>query len=162
MEEFGTLVEKCRKNEDSRLIYNASIDHAKVLFRNLLESSKKKKEAIRLITGNFMDSFYNDLAPRFKECLENGSKVEVIVCNERDFSGSEVANLLKHHQNGSVSKICDGKKHCQPHFILVGDKKFRAETNHEQKKAVASFSRPDMGKFLNIIFDQLKPSTTPI
>ncbi len=155
MDEFEKLVKDCRKKKSSRIIHNASIGHAAILFDNILESSKYDKAKICMVSGNLTNSFYGPLAEKFKECLDNGSKVEIVVLDEADLSENTLAKLVEDHENGSLLKI-PGEQ--SPDFILVGGNRFRTETDYEQAKAIASFNVPSTGTMLKSIFEELTSS----
>lgn len=155
MDSFEKLVKDCRKNKSDRIIHNASIDHAAILVDNLLESSKYDKAKVSMVSGKLTDSFYSPLSEKFKECLDNGSKVEIVVLDEADLSENTLAKLVEVHENGSLLKKILPPDKQFPHFILVGGNRFRAETDPELVKAIASFNVPGTGKILKSIFEQL-------
>lgn len=159
-DEFTKLVEQCRKHESTQLIENAAWEHALTLFRNLIQIATDKGEPIRIISGNLHKKFYSELVQPIHDYLQSEkANLEVIVLNVNDneqavhpfieeVDKSERANLITvNEENGSFSS---------PHFIVVGDKRFRLETDHEQTKAIASFNNPEIAEFLDTLFRKLK------
>jgi len=69
---------------------------------------------------------------------------------------NKFAKELKKHNPAFLTQKPEGSNIKSAHFILVGDKRFRAETDHDQAKAIASFNRESIGETLSEIFTQIK------
>ncbi len=153
---FKKMVEECRKNESPKTIFNASKDHALVLFQELFTASIEHKEDVKIISGHLDDSFYNDLSIDLESCVGKGMAVEVIVLNDRDLSSNKFAKIIQNSDRCSITQLPTGNKISSAHFILVGNSRFRAETDHDQAKAIASFNNPSVGETLTEIFASVK------
>lgn len=155
MDDFARVVAQCRADQSPRILNNASIEHAKVLFENLIKEGINRKEEIRLISGNLNEEFYNKLLYLADELIEQNINVQIIIAYpDTDIKNNQFANKIN-----SVDKRCVYKakqKINVPHFILVGDKRFRIETDHEETKAIACFNNEVVGKSLKTIFEQAK------
>ena len=159
MSDFKKLVAYCRKHDRTRTIWNASRDHATVLFEALIEEAVIQREDIKITTGNFDPAFYGLLKESIIGAMKKGVGVEVIVETPNvDLSGHPLAEAIK-SQGGHV--YTSRTKEDFPHFILVGKSSFRMETDHDQTKAMASFDNSIMGSFLLSNFDILKDRALP-
>jgi len=67
---FEEFVKECSDKNLSTIIQNASKEHALTLFQELLDSSIKNNETVKIISGNLDDDFYNNLVPTLKDCLK--------------------------------------------------------------------------------------------
>lgn len=152
---FKKLVEKCRQTESTQIIHNASFEHAKVLFKNLFQIARENNERIRITTGVLRDDFYGELVDDLKACLEKKVEVEVLVLEPKcNLKSSSFATALKKY-GGKLSQLTKSVKGT-PHFIVVGEKRFRFEQDHDNTTAIASFNNPQIGAMLNNIFIELK------
>lgn len=153
MDSFSTAVKECRKKESSRVLENASIEHAKELFLNLIEEGQVKKENISIVSGNLNTEFYSQLIDVTQKAMKEGVKVSLLVTNpDVKVENHPFANAII--EGGG--NVCRAKKQIDaPHFIVVGDKRFRFETDHNQTKAIACFNNKEVGKVLNKLFEKI-------
>lgn len=155
LSDFAKLIKECREKKSDRLIYNASFEHAKELFRALLEEAKIFKLPVKITSGALRLDFYLSLVDDAQKVIDSGAKIELAVLSPE----SEV-NLKNHPfvelllKNNCIVRQVTAKKKGM-HFILVGDKRFRFETDHEQTKAVACFNNPTIGKILDAEFSKI-------
>ncbi len=155
---FEKKVDRCKRKELSDIIENASRDHAKYLVKALLDKAIKKNEPIRIVTGTFDGDFYKGLVDAFSACTEKNIPISVIVLDKEFNPASHPMAKLIDSGNIRLLTIADDKieeASTAPHFILVGDRRFRLETDHDQAKAVASFNDPSMGRWLMETFNWL-------
>lgn len=136
--------------ERSRLINNASFDHAVELFKALFDEAIKDKTLppIKITSGELRADFYEQLTEDAKNALEKGVKIQLVILKpDTNIEDNQFVNMLRAHENGEVYKAINEVK--SPHFILVGTDRFRLETSHKQTKAVACFENSKIGGILN-------------
>jgi len=155
-DKFETLVVECREKNLPITIHNASKRHALTLFKNLFQAAIVNTEPVKIVSGNLDDDFYNDLDEDLKKCLDKDISVEVFALNHRDLQSNKFAQTLITHKNGTFNQFPIDEKVQSPHFILVGENKYRAETDHVQAKAIASFNNSSVGETLSQLFSELK------
>jgi len=154
--DFDKLVEQCLEKNRDQVIHNASMEHAKILFRTLLRAAETDAESVKIVTYNLNNNFYGDLVDVGESCLESGGTFEVVVLNpDADLSDNSFACMVKRHTNGTIIQIVEALNDFA-HFIVVGDKRYRFETDHGQTKAVANFNDSSVGEVLVERFDLLK------
>lgn len=156
MKDYLQVVEECRKELLPRRISNASIEHAYVLFDNLLELSLDKNLSVKIVTGCLEQPFYEQLENKIKAILEKGIGIDIIsLCTKEKLSHNSIAKIVSEHKNGSVKVLkADGEYH-QQHFILVGDRSYRIEFSNKNKIAEANFNNELVGEFLQKQFAEL-------
>ncbi|HIJ23743.1 MAG: hypothetical protein HON68_11010 [Gammaproteobacteria bacterium] len=156
-ERYLKIIENARRNEQNLNINNASWEHAQMLFKNLLEVAAEKKEEVRLVSGHLNPDFYDKLTNEMRAVLDSGVPVELVVLDNSDkFKKGDLLSLVSSHPKGKVITAPAGYDlSSHPHFLLVGDRRYRLETDHASTKAVANFGHPEMGKFLHDIYDNL-------
>ncbi|RLL49137.1 hypothetical protein D8Y20_13310 [Mariprofundus sp. EBB-1] len=156
-ETFESWVTYCRNEESSSFIDNAAWDHALFLFKNLLSVAAEKGEDVRLVSGHLNSDFFNQILEELEQCVKAGVLIDVIVL---DRSLSDPANIFEKklgaYEKGSILYCPKAISSSLPHMLLVGDRRFRLETDHEQTKALASFNNKEMVKTLSILYVQGK------
>ncbi len=159
---FIKLVKKCRTQKLDHMIQNAAREHALVLFNELIESATDDGvvDPIRIVSGHLDDNFYSKLVPLVEKYISNsGSNIEVIVLDPNfDKSANSFAQTVDRATNGSLHVLSEDiyselKSHA--HFIIIGNNKFRYETDHDQTKATASFNNASIGGTIMDIFNRL-------
>lgn len=156
-DEFKDIIESCRKDRKTcdRVIYNASMEHATIALENLFLVAIEDKQPVKMVSGNLNKAFYEKLIDQINEVLKNKCAVDLVVLNhEANLTDNGFANAIKKSEYGRVSQITDTIN--APHFCLVGDRCFRIETDHSQTKAAICFNNPEVGKFLEKLFKELK------
>ncbi|MDQ6950809.1 MAG: hypothetical protein Q9M26_04010 [Mariprofundales bacterium] len=149
MYNFEKLVEKCRKDEKYFVIHNASRAHARILFQNLLIESAEKHEDVCLLSGKLDAKFYDDLLPDVTKALQAGVKVRVLIA-ENDSKAPPSQRFIDavcQFENGTVRTNTDLSSNI-PHFIVVGDHKYRLELDDDASRAVANFRDEMVGQRL--------------
>ena len=155
MEEFRDIVEECRKGKKNRIIHNASRNHAYILFKNLIEEAKENNEEVRIVSGCLDLSFYDDLVEITRSCLDNGVKFTVLVAGcDFELSSNKFAQLINSHDNGTLITNSDISIN-GPHFIIVGDNKYRLELDDDLSTAIANFNDPVVADSLIEVFSDL-------
>jgi len=155
--DFTNLVDNCSSKKLDTIIHNASKDHALYLFKKLMQSATPCEE-IRILSGHLNAEFYGGLVEDLRECINKNCTVSIIVLNATiDIAKNQFAKLA--NESGKLIIAPEGyginiDKH--PHFIVVGKRAFRLETDHSQAKAIASFNEPEVAGTLISIFDRLK------
>lgn len=153
MDDFSRAVVDCRKKEDERILENASIDHAKELFINLIDEGRVRKEKIAVVSGDLNREFYGQLVEVTRKALAAGTKMALLIVNPKFQIENHPFVQAVLEGGGEVYRAKD--KIETPHFIVVGDKRFRVETDHAQTKAKACFNNSIVGKTLRKLFDNL-------
>ncbi len=142
---FEKKVLDCRNNLKCDIIKNDSKEYALILFENLLDVALEKTEDVKIVSGSLDKTFYNKLVQKINLLLDK-VQVTVFVLEDVDLSGNHFASAVTERGDLRVNKT--GKKINIPHFILVGDRRFRIETDHNQAQADASFDDEALGKVL--------------
>lgn len=146
--DFVKIVEEARRKKSTRTIYNASVEHAEVLFKNLLAEARENDEDVRIVTGDLREDFYARLTDEIRPLAK---KVKLIVLNKEINLDNNAFWRIVRDGGGTALRI-EAK---MPHFVLVGHNKFRLELDHKQTKAIASFNNPSIGNALESAFDKL-------
>jgi len=138
----------------NRPIYNCETGHALFTFHELLDLANKEKYSVRIVSSRFNSEFYGKLENDIDKCLNNGSEVSVICTSyDMDLTGNKFVDTIKTHKNGYFRQVKDNNLSI-PHFILVGDKSYRLETDHLQAKAIINFNDDIWGNFLRERFEE--------
>ena len=154
MDEFTKLVERCAKNLENHTIFNASTDHAIVLFKNLIEVAERWDEEVKIFSGSFSCTVYDSLIEPLKKALAKNIKFTLIAeCAAAHLETNAFVNAVKNHPKGKVIALND--KVNFPHFILVGTSRYRVELDDALRTARANFNDAATGATLLSIYNQL-------
>ena len=152
-DDFRRLVDRCADSDRNFTIHNSSEDHARVLFEKLFSVARKKKEQIRIFSGRCDSNFYDGFVETIRGILESGGRVDVLAaCKKSDLDSNRFFQTVKKHRNGSA-KTVRGLDHV-PHFIVVGNSRYRFEIDDVFKSAKANFGDSLTGTILTTLFDQ--------
>lgn len=154
--EFSKIIADCRKKESTKIIHNASYEHARELFINLIGEARVRKEDVIVASGNLNPDFYGELVDITKEAIKGGVQVRVAILNPTTDVKDNPFSAMILKEGGVVYKAKNEIR--IPHFILVGDKRFRLEVDHEQSKAIACFNNRGIGEFLKNVFEKIVSS----
>ncbi len=155
--DFQKLVENCRKKNLNKDIHNSAWPHALILFKELLTAATEHGENVCIVTGNLKAEFYDQLTDVAQKCLDADLKIELNILEpDANVSGNSFAELIKGHDRGIFSQATTSDSIHIPHFILVGNKRYRFEVNHAKTKAIANFNNQSMGEALKQLFSSLK------
>lgn len=155
MDSFERIVRDCAKNNRSRVIENASAEHALVLIRILFETAMRHKEEVRIVSGQLLKSFYEQLVDTACQALDRDVRFSVIVLTDSQrLKGNRFAELMTDHKNGSIAVIDADTR--PPHFVIVGERRYRVEMDDERKIALASFNDDTITPMLLELFSGLK------
>ena len=89
--------------------------------------------------------------------LAAGARIEIIALNHIE-DGNELSELVAKHDNGRVIRatgIPELTEHTA-HFVLVGDRRYRIETDDGRKDAIACFNNQTVGQVLENAFNAYK------
>ena len=141
MDSFERIVQDYAENDSPHVIENASIDHALVLIGRLFETARRHKEEVRIVSGRLLKSFYQNLIDSARKVLDDGVQVSVVVLSNDDsqLNGNGFYDLLNRHKNGRVD-VLDRDAESMPHFVVVGERRYRVEVDDKRKKAFAAFN----------------------
>ena len=153
MDTFEKLVKDCADSDSTRIIENASMDHAKVLLRQLLQTANDKKEPVRIVSGRLRKEFYNELVDKARHVL-NETTISVVVLSDEQLQNNRFYDLVKHHSNGQVTLLSQDPNRWT-HFIVVGDRRYRVEVDDGKHTAHASFNNEVIPRLLHERFEEL-------
>ena len=156
VETFEDYVKRCARDEEPDAISNASIRHAKIIVRELFKSAIKNIEPVYIVSGKLDRDFYRDLVGKAQQVLEQ-SRIEIIIldADENDMEGNELFELVSSHNNGTVIAHSGLTEH-HAHFVLVGNRRYRVETDDGRKDAIACFNNPSVGQVLTNAFNNYR------
>ena len=153
MDSFEKLVKYCADNDSTRIIQNASMEHAKILLRQLLLTASEKGETVRIVSGRLRRDFYNDLLAEAQKTLDR-VKVSIVVLSGDQLDGNRFFELVRGHHNGEVV-VLEQEPERWTHFIVVGDKRYRVEEDDGKQTAHASFNNEIIPQLLIDRFEYL-------
>lgn len=153
MDSFKKLVKHCADNDSTRIIQNASTEHAKVLLQQLLLTASEKGETVRIVSGRLRRDFYNDLLNEVKKALDS-VEVSIVVLSREQLDDNPFFNLVNEHPKGKVVAL-DEEPGRWTHFIVVGDKRYRIEEDDGKQTAHASFNNEVIPQLLIDRFEYL-------
>lgn len=144
---FEKKVLDCHKNLKEDIIKNSSKEYALVLFKHLLQVAWEQKEDVKIVSGKLEKDFYNKLVEDVTPLLDSAKiQVSVIVLEKVNLEGNNFANAVRGKGDFRMNET--EEKFKIPHFILVGSKRFRIETDHDTARADASFNDDVLGEAL--------------
>lgn len=157
MEEYRTLVERCRRLRLESMISNASSNHASILFENLFAAAcdipAGEERAVRLRTHTAAAEFYDRYCTEAKAVMDRGVKVSVLL---DDDAALETPNAFLQevigHQNGEARAVNSTDPVWR--YMIVGNSAYRVEVNADNYEAVANFNDPSLGAFLTHKFNR--------
>ena len=158
-ETFEDFVKHCAENDKPDMIENASIEHALIIVKHLLDAARRHGEDVRIVSGRLLQSFYSELAGKATAIMDEGVKIGVVVLDKSDaeLQDNDFYNAIKDHDNGDV-KVVSNKTAI--HFVVSGIHRYRVEVDDEKKKAIVSFNDATIGKLLGSIYDSLNSATS--
>lgn len=160
MDSFERIVRDCAKNNRSTVIENASQEHALILIRVLFETAMRHKEEVRIVSGSLLKPFYEKPVDTARKALDSGVRFSVLVRTGKQLEGNGFANLMKEHINGSIDTLEHDDK--GPHFVVVGDRRYRVEMDDKRKIALASFNDDTIAPLLLKLHDGLTKKAGPV
>jgi hypothetical protein len=158
MDEYEKLVERCRENRTSKRIENASITHARVLFRNLFTAAlnipEDEPKVVLIQCGTALDTFYSDFVDNVTNVMNSGVHVWMLVSDGSiDCSAHRFLSVVDKHPKGHLRYMGEGSDE-RFHFVVVGSSAYRIETNTSNIEAFANFNEPVLAAFAKDIFDR--------
>ena len=138
---FEQFVKKCAENNSSEIIENISTGHALVLARHLFAAAGRDRETVRIVSGRLLKSFYEELKEAAREALDLGARFKVVVLSDdpTQFRENGFADLVEKHENGEIHVLNKGAE-SMPHFMVVGESRYRIEVDASRKIARAAFN----------------------
>lgn len=148
--QYTGMVREYGANDSPEVFENASIGHALEIAKALFDSAERHAEDVRIVTGCLLVPFYDQLVKHAERVLAKAS-ITVIVYASRDdeIVNSEFCKTVMVHDRGEVLFYPDGSG---AHFILVGDSRYRLESDDSRATAFACFNDRRFGKFLLNVF----------
>ena len=157
---YFAIIDECAREKKDLVIHNGDARHAAYLLETFFRNAVSKISIFsgKLFDGVFDNSVLNNALENFLK--KSGTRVDII-CQEQltseDFKKSvflrTLAKFKKKVWLGDASKLDIGKLN---HFSIMDDTAFRYEFDHENKRAVANFGRPDVARDLEEVFFSLK------
>jgi len=153
-DQFKTRVDRCKRKLAPDIIDNAGREHAKYLVEALLDVAASKKEPVVIVTGVFDPGFYGDLVASFQKCVNAGVTIDVIVLDGSRLDSHPITKAISSPRLSvrTIDSMQDPETATAPHFVLVGDRRYRLERDHDHDIAVASFNDVQMGRWLKSIY----------
>lgn len=140
--DYETIVQNMSKENSSELVDNDTVEHAKILVSELVNSSK---ESIKLYTNSFCENFYlnEKVLKSFEEAANRNVKFYIIA--ETNVENNTAINKYKELFNSDSLVIKDsvsepltmenlGKEITLNNFMIIDDKGIRYE--QENKKNI--------------------------
>lgn len=165
--DYETIVKKMSRENSSELIDNDTVEHAKILVPELVNSSY---HSIKLYTNSFCSNFY--LSDKVKEAFYSAKErnVQLEIIAETNLDDNEAleeyknifGNDLKLKSNYSeklTMKLANNETIDLNNFMIIDDKGIRYEQENRENicenikdiKARATFNRPeDVKPFVEI------------
>ncbi len=167
MQTYEEIVRHYRKTESGEVLENLSPPHAKILFENLLEAAVENGEKVCIYSGTLNKEFYEQLTEAIKDTLQKLQKGDVLVAvakphGENQVGGNSFADAVKAFGGELKEGVADLVGKDFPHFILVGDRRYRLEKDDETKEAIACFNDPRLGGLLAQASKKLMAGSAPI
>lgn len=158
MDDFTKLVQRCagkdQKSLENHTIFNASVDHAVVLFKNLLTVAARDSQPVRIFSGCFDPLVYDRLLEDIRKVKQANVDISLVSeCAREQLSSNAFVAEVEGCRRSNVRSL--GDQLGLPHFIIVGDRSYRIETDDALKSARANFNDPSIGATLNDIFRNL-------
>ena len=157
---YVQLVREAARTADSRIIENASEDHAIVIIQCLLDQARKRHEQVRIVSGCLLRPFYELLVEHARQALEKVTIGIVVGCSQEELQGNPFYELVNEHPNGSVRLVPRVRDEVS-HFVVTGDSRFRVEVDDKNRSAVACFNDSVLGKMLVGIYNGLLAEPQP-
>ncbi len=163
MKTYEEIVKFHRKKESGAVLENLSNAHAKILFENLLEVAAEKGEKVYIYSGTLNKEFYEQLTKTIKSTME---KSDVFVAVAKPREKNQVANnAFAEAVKSGGGELKEGAESFMgedfPHFILVGNNRYRFEKDDTTKEAIACFNDPRLGGLLVQAGEKLMAGATP-
>lgn len=128
LDAYAEVVRRRISEEDDELFRNKSVWHAAIILREFVLSAKK---SVRIFCGHLNNAAYGKLLSVFKAAVGNGVDVKVLTAS-CDISAKAVANGLMEMDAFRVMN----EETDFPHFAVVDGKRYRIETDEEDKSAI--------------------------
>jgi len=153
---YKEWIDDCYAKKLNQEIDNANQEHAFLLFEKLLDKADRDKEDVKIISHQLFASFYERLIDKVQKIIDNENKVDIIIETkvEDDQNNAFYSKFKEFILKASPNFIE------LPNFIVVGDHAYRYETDKNSIKAIANFNDPEMGKFINKLFEDIKIKLT--
>lgn len=169
--DYETIVKKMKEENSADLVDNDTVEHAKILVSELVNSSQK---SIKLYTNSFCKEFYlsEKVFSVFKDASNRGIKLDVLA--EKNLSDNEAIKeyktlfgckfFLKDSVAPLQMEIADNKHITLNNFMIIDEKGIRYEqenranicNNIQDIKARGTFNRPkDIEPFIKVFNNEL-------
>ena len=147
-DQYTDMVRRYAEIDSPEMIENASIGHALEIAKALFGSAERHGEDVRIVTGCLLAPFYRNLVEGAKKVLDKAS-IRVIVFSQpsKEIVDSEFYKTVTDHERGTV-EFYPEPEGTEAHFILVGDRRYRIESDDRLATAFACFNDPSFGAFL--------------
>lgn len=145
---FEGFVKDCAENSKSEFIRNSSIEHAKIIVRELFNCAIRDQQDVRISSGKLQEDFYDDMVDLGRKAMDQDVHVSVVVLDsaEEQLQGNSFYETVEDHANGRVFTL--DLPETETHYVLVGDSRYRVEFDDVTKEAVASFNDGTVGHLL--------------
>ncbi len=167
MDNYKKIIEEAREKKINKRFGNTSIEHARILTREILLDAN---HYIKILTNNFNNYFYSKLLQDIINFLQKNKKnyIEIIV-GKNENKKNELINELKKQFSKQIKVYylgydnfpIDNDTKERINFIINDNHAYRyeysdKEINYGIVKAIANFNNQEENKILNNIFEDLK------
>lgn len=156
---YEAQVRELAEQRDGKPIANGSIEHARILIKNLFMVAKNQ---VRLLTGQLEARFYgqDDLINEVKNFLAAPSRrLQILVEDEDAVSQITLHPLLsqiRDYQNVEIRAIPSNiRSHTRFHFAIADEDCFRFEKDTLKYAAFGAFGDKEFATPLISFFDQI-------
>jgi hypothetical protein len=138
---YAERVEAYRKGKSTYILQNNSIEHATIVIRNLLIFAGEHKLPVRLLSGELFPEVYDGLVPEASDAIRQGCDIRVItMCGASDLAHNKFYHAVIAGRSKDAVLTLGEPVESRQHFMLVGDKAYRVEDDHNTKRAYACFN----------------------
>ena len=166
MSNYEKVIKNARKNKLNKRFGNTSIEHAKVLFKEIILDANNN---IKILSDNFNNYFYSKILPTIEEFLnrDKNNTLEIIVIDEEknnellDFLKSKYKEQVKMYKIPKDNYPIDSDSEERINFIVNDNYAYRYEYSDKDLEygvveAIANFNNEEESKILQDIFDEIK------
>lgn len=121
----------------TEIFSNSSPEHAAIIFKVFCETAK---DTIRIYCGKLSKMVYGTLGEQIKAAADRGVNIQVLTAATAPESAETAAvlqslNAIRHVDENAAAKL--------PHFAVIDSKRYRIETDANQRRAFVCANASD-------------------
>ena len=159
---FRKGIETMIRIDSQAVIHNTNADHAKIILEAMFAAATT---SALIFCGHVSDDVWGSktLARNIEAAIQRGVEVKFIVEKPNDMPKPEAsATVSVLLQNSGTLLTSDAVPGWNRHFAVFDSKRFRVETNHDDKKAIACANNPNLARGLEQIAKAMLENAHPI